>query len=369
MATHSRSLPQWGGAWGISAIGAMLLVAALAAGSRLLTAEALSLYPIAESIVVLGLCGTVLASGYRLRRSYLTDRELWRIAIWVSLGVILLIGLTTWQLLTQIRGGATLRDPLVTLVMTQTVGATVGLVVGTYHVQSLRNERRAENATAKATEARAAQDQLAFVHTLVRHHLRNGMHVIQSYARHLESHVDDEGATHLETIQRRSERLVALVDELRPLAEAIDADERLEPTALATLVEREAAHFEITRPESSIEIEADRDVSVRADSLLSAAVENLLRSAIERSAVREPTVTIRIDRVRECGRITITASGPVLDGGFDRHVLDAARDSIDGSDVDVHVAREVLERYDGRLSVERDGGPRFVVRLPVATEA
>lgn len=371
MAAHSRSRPRWGGAWGVSAIGAVLLVAALAYGGRQLTAEALAPYPIAEAGVLIGLCGTILATGVWLRESEFTDNDLWRIAIWVSLGIILLVGLTAWQLLTQISGGVTLRDPLLTLVVTQTVGATAGLLVGLYHVQSLRNARAAERATAAAEEAHDVQDQLTFVHTLVRHHLRNGMHVIQSYVHLLEDHVDEEGAPHLETIDRRSQRLVGLVDEMQPLTAAIDPDSCLEPTNVVDLLEREAAHVAVTHPDCRIDISGVEDVAVRADSLLPAAIETLLRGVIERSAVEGPAVTVSVADDEEC-RITMAASGPALDGGIDQHLLASAqRDSVTDAapsegDADLQVAREVLDRYDGDLTVDRrTSGPRFVLTLPV----
>lgn len=370
MAAHSRSRPQWGGAWGVSAIGAALLVAALAYSSRQLTTEALSLYPIVEAGVLVTLCGTVFGTGYWLRDSEFTDRDLWRIAIWVSLGIILLVGLTTWQLLTQVSGGVTLRDPLLTLVVTQTVGATAGLLVGLYHVQSLRNARAAENAAAAAAEARVVQDQVTFVHTLIRHHLRNGMHVIQSYVQLLDDHVDQAGTTHLETIQRRSQRLVRLVDEMQPLASAIDPDSHREPTEIVSLLEREAKHFAVTHPDCRIEISGSEDVVVQADSLLPAAVETLLRGVIERSAVASPTVVISVtDDEQQC-QVTIGASGPALDGGIDQHFLASAQateEAPPADEPDLHVARKVIERYDGDLSVDEQAPePKVVLRLPVA---
>lgn len=365
MATHSRLQPRRGGAWGVSAIGATLVVGALAYGSRQLTTSPVSVYPTVETLLLVGLGGTVLGTGYWLERSDLTDGDLWRIAVWVSLGIILLVGLTMWQLLTQVRGGATVRDPLLTMVVTQTVGATAGLLVGIYHVQSLRNARAAESAVAAAQQAQAAQDQLTFVHTLVRHHLRNGMHVIQSYVRHLEPHVDGDGRPHLRTIEQRSRRLVRLVDEMRPLAAAIDPDEQLESTDVTALVEHEAAHFQVTHPETAIEFEpADSAPTVQADSLLSAAIETLLRGAIERSGVRGPTVTVAVRDDTDRCRVSIEASGPVVDGGIDRRFrTDGATD--DGWDADLNVARQVLERYDGALTVDTAAaGPRFLVDLP-----
>jgi len=368
MATHSRSRPRWGGARGVSAIGAALLVAALAYGSRQFATEALALSPVVEVGLVVALCGTVLGTGHWLQDSEFTDRDLWRVAIWVSLGIILLVGLTTWQLLTQVSGGVTLRDPLTTLVVTQTVGATAGLLVGLYHVQSLRNARAAENAAAAAAEAEAVQEQLAFLHALVRHHLRNGMHVIQSYVRLLDDHVDDSGTEHLETIERRSQRLVRLVDEMEPLATAIDPDSRYQSVDVCVLLEREASHFAVTHPDCRIDVSGPDGVTVRADSLLSAAIETLLRGAIERSAVNGPTVEVDITTNDGQCRIETTASGPALDGGIDQHFLASAHstDSVSAGDTDLQVAREVVERYDGDLTVDdRASRPRFVLTLPI----
>lgn len=370
MAAHSRSRPRWGGAWGVSAIGAALLVAALAYGGRQFSTDALALYPLVEVGMVVTLCGTILGTGYWLHDSEFTDGDLWRIAIWVGLGIILLVGLTVWQLLTQVSGGAELEDPLLTLVVTQTVGATAGLLVGLYHVQSLRNARAAENAAAAAEEAQAVQEQLAFVHDLVRHHLRNGMHVIQSYTRLLDEHVDDSGAAHLETIERRSQRLVRLVDEMAPLATAIDPDDRQSSVNVRALLERETSHFTVTHPDCRIDVSGPDDVLVRADSLLSAAIETLLRGVIERSAVSGPTVDVEVSTADGQCHIEMAASGPALDGGIDHHLLTSSQrgPTADESagDTDLHVAREVVERYDGELTVDdRTSRPRFVLTVPI----
>ncbi|MEF8826017.1 MAG: HAMP domain-containing sensor histidine kinase [Halapricum sp.] len=364
MATRSRTTPWRGGAWSVSAIGTALVFAALAYGGRRLGTDT-SMYPVVETGVLLGLGGTVLCTGRWLRRSDLADRDLWRIAVWVSLGIILLVALTVWQLLTQVQGGATLRNPLLTLVVTQSVGATAGLLVGIYHVRSLRNARAAENATAAAEEALATQDQLEFVHMLVRHHMRNGMQVIQSYTNRLEPHVDGEGASHLATIQRRSERLVKIVEELQPVTDALEPDGRLRPTDLATVVEREAEHAALIHSESSIVATTPQtEPYVRADSLLPAAFETLFRHAVDHSGDRDPTVEATVECDADVCRVTILASGPAVDGGIDRAFQTSVADD---EDAGLHIARKVLDRYGGTLSVGREnGGPRYTVELPLA---
>lgn len=367
MATRSRTTPWGGGAWGVSAIGTVLVLTALAYGTERVGTSA-AMYPVVETAVLLGLGGTVLGTGRWLQRSDLAERDLWRIAVWVSLGIILLVSLTVWQLLTQVRGGGTLRNPMLTLIVTQTVGATAGLLVGIYHVRSLQNARAAENASAAAAEAQATQDQLAFIHTLIRHHMRNGMQVIQSYATRLEPHVDGEGATHLTTIQRRSERLVRIVEEMQPLTDALEPDGQLHPTGLTTIIERESEHVELTHSESSITVtEPDAEPYVRADSLLSAAVETLLRCAIEHSGTHGPAVEVTVERDVDTCRVTIAASGPIVDGGIEQRLV--ARAQTD-EDAGLQIARRILDRYDGSLTVtNRTEGPEYTVELPLADPA
>jgi signal transduction histidine kinase len=368
MATHSRQRSRRGGAWGVSAIGSGLAVGALAYGLQSVQSTGIQLfYPAVEVLLLLALAGTVAVAGAWLHRSDLPAIECWRVASWVGLGVITLVGLTTWQLLTQVRGGATLHDPLLTLLVTQTVGATLGLLVGIYHVRAVENARAAEDAAAAASDARAAQSQLAFVHSLLRHHLFNGMQVIQSYTTRLAENVDDEGREDLETIQRRSERLVTLVENMQPLARTLTDSDRLHGLDVESTIRDEVEHVEIGPHGATVTVDGpERPVAVQADSLLPTVFENLLRSAIERSAVASPEVDITIRPTGDACEVVVAATGPAVEQGIDRRFLAAARpDTAHDDDIDLHLVRELLDRYDGSLTVA-ESGPKFVVRLPLA---
>lgn len=365
MATHSRTTRR-GGAWGVSVLGIGLAAGAIAYG----VAQAdWSLYPIVEILLLLGLAGTVAATGAWLARSDLPEHQCWRVASWVGIGIITMVGLALWLLLTQVRGGAQLSNPLLTLVVTETVGATMGLLVGVYNVRAVQNANVANKAAVAAGEARAEQGQLAFVHSLLRHHLFNGMQVIQSYTRRLSNHVDPEGQPHLDTIRRRSERLVTLVENMQPLARTLSEGDRLEPTDVTDTIDGEATLLAVTRPGVSVEVDTPEEpVLVQADSLLAAAFENLLRGAIERSAVADPTVNVTVESDGDSCTVTVAASGPSLDGGIDRQFLLAGQTD-GGADVDLFIVEELLERYDSTL--ENDSGPEgptFIVTLPLAQQ-
>jgi signal transduction histidine kinase len=366
MAVHQRWQRRRGGAWGITLIGVALGGATLAYGFRIVQTNVQSLvYPVIDFLTLLVLAGTVAYAGHRLATSDLGNDHLWQIAVWVGLGVIFMWLLSAWQLLMQLRHGVALVDPLIGFVVTQSVGAVAGLLVGVYHVHTVTNVRHAQ---AQAAQAQTREDRLAFLHTLLRHHLFNGMQVIQSYTDRLHDHVDDAGRSHIETIQTRSDRLVTLVENMDVLVHSLSEQVSLEPVDLVATARQEATHLDRTNGSTSITVTGPESLSIQADRLLPAAIENLLRSTIEHSDARPLALTVAIGVDAEMATLSISAP----DHELGDHVPDPHERSVDAvgdtDQLDVFIARELIDRYGGTLTISDDDHRTFEVQFPLAQE-
>lgn len=367
MVSYRSGLARRGGAWGVSLIGIALVGAAFAYAVAVRT-TAVFVYPLVDFLVLIALASTVTYSGYWLGQSDIESTDLWRIASFVGLGVILLATLMAWNLLAQIRMGGILREPLNTLVITQTIGAVLGLLVGIYHVETIRIARRAERAEAAAAEAREAREQLEFLNNLLRHHLLNGVHVIRSYSSLLSGHVDDTGEDHLSTIQRRSDRLVTLVDNIRVLAESVADDDRLEPHDLNAALEAEVEVVEHAYENAVIDYDnSPEPVYVRADRLLPAVFENLLRNAVEHNTASTPQVTIDVTANEDTTVVQIDDNGPGVSPGIEQRFLERTDvpAPVAEEGTGLYIANRLVESYGGEIRVEQHetDGAYFLVEL------
>lgn len=372
MSLHSSVRLRRGGAWGISLIGVALVGAAAAYGVALKTTAEGLFYPLADFLLVVALASTVAYSGYWLGQSDIANPQLWKIAISVGLGIILMATLMAWQLLAQLRMGGTIQAPMGALVLTQAVGAVVGLLFGVYHVQAVRTARRARRAERAASEAREANQQLEFLNHLLRHHLLNGVQVIQSYATLLSDSVDEDGRSHLDVIERRSDRLALLVDNIQVLVRSLADDEPLEPRSLADAVQSEVEVVERTYEGATVNVSGVDDApQVRADELLPAVFENLLRNAIEHNTATEPRVEVRVERTDRRAVVRIDDNGPGVSRGIEEKFLEDASvaNPVAEEGTGLYISNRLVERYDGDIHLEEsDGdGARFVVELPLAS--
>ncbi|MEA5406292.1 HAMP domain-containing sensor histidine kinase [Haloarculaceae archaeon H-GB2-1] len=357
---------------GVTLLGISLVGAALAYAVSVDTETGGLLYPLVDFLVLVSLASTVTYSGYYLGKSDVEPKQLWTVATSVGLGIIVMATLMGWQLLAQLRMGGVVQAPLVLLVVTQSVGAVIGLLVGIYHIETIRKERKLQEARTAAREAREENDQLEFLNHLLRHHMFNGVQVVRSYATILGDHVDESGQSHIETIQYRSDRLVAIVDNMRVLVQSLTDDHHLDPQSLATAIENEIEVLGQTYDQATFEVHGLDDQYVSADSLLPAVFENLLRNAIEHNTATDPHVTVRVETTDETVAVHIIDNGDGPPDGIEEKFLQSAelRDPTAKEGTGLYIANRLVTKYGGDIHLEDDAGTdsaRFVVELPLAT--
>jgi len=215
------------------------------------------------------------------------------------------------------------------------------------------------------------RDDLATLIRLLRHDVRNDLHLAMGNAEMLREHVDEEGTQHVETILESVCHAVDLADTAREMAQLMleEESDQLKVTLSGCL--RSAIETCRSAHDHAV-IDVDRalpDRSVRATALLESVFDNLLQNAIRHNDTERPEVTVSVDTTDEAAIVRIADNGPGIPDELKTHVFERGRkgSESDGTGVGLYLVETLLSEYGGEIRVE-DNDPRgavFVVSLPL----
>ncbi|MFW5950430.1 MAG: ATP-binding protein [archaeon] len=213
--------------------------------------------------------------------------------------------------------------------------------------------------------------QLELLNQVLRHDIRNDMHVILAWAEFLETHVESEGEEMLDRILSSGQHVVELTDIAKTIVEGIftDVDPQLEPVEipsfLTQVIERRRETFDC----ATISVDGDiPDVAVNANEMLSAVFRNLINNAIQHNDSDEPTVAIAADERDGSVQIRVADNGPGIRPERRVEIFDRDVKGLDseGTGMGLYLVDELIEMYDGSIRIEANEprGSVFVVELP-----
>ncbi|WP_439028253.1 PAS domain S-box protein [Haloarchaeobius sp. DT45] len=214
------------------------------------------------------------------------------------------------------------------------------------------------------------RERLEFMNRIIRHNLLNGMNVVDARAGMLEGHVDEEMATHLDTVQTRIADMIDLIETMRAFMRAIveGKEHEPEPTDLAAVLESEVEKAADAYDDARFEWREFPQVTVLADDLLSEVFENLLTNAVQHNDASSPVVEIRTEVDPETVAVEVRDNGPGIDEQLRDAVFEKGRKGFDspGTGFGLYLVREILNSYGGRVEAENapGGGAVFTVYLP-----
>lgn len=309
-------------------------------------------------VLTVGPGGIVVALGHRLERFDIEGDLYSRILAWsvAGAGAFLFITLlVTWMY--AYSESAVVLDAF-SLQVGAGVGAATGSVVGISEARTITREREAARERSAATAAAEQREKLRFLNNLLRHHVLNGLQIIQGNAEMLRVEHDPECA---DTIIERSDAIAELVRNVRTLVAADTIDPKREPIDLTALLRRELTAIEELHPDAVIEADIPEGLQVLAGRFLQAVFENLLCNAAEHNDATTPKMTVEAERLGEQVRVCIADNGPGIED-----VTDAFEPGDSGTrGVGLHLVRRLITRYDGEISVESgDSGTIVEVALP-----
>lgn len=279
------------------------------------------------------------------------------VARWVVGGIVALTLLGAWASYESLLAGDLLAARP-TFLLAGNLGILFGAVAGI-------NRARARRNAALARRERAQREGLVTLNHLLRHHVLNGMTIIDGYADELRQ----EGASedHVDVIERQSDRVVTLVENVQTLVQSVSGTTDVTPIDLAANVERTVADARETYPAATIDVDLE-PATVSANEYVRAVVDNLLANAIEHHD-GDPHVEVTLD-AGDPVVLRVADDGPgVSEAIRDSFVgTDGVATGISGDGMGLYLVDTLVSGYGGSVTIEsrEPRGTVVTVELPRA---
>jgi len=217
------------------------------------------------------------------------------------------------------------------------------------------------------------REQLELLNRVLRHDIRNDMHVILAWAEALDSHIDSDGEEMLDRVLTSGQHVVELTDIAKTIVEAIfeEEDISLEPIDVGRLLETVIETRKETFDQATIRM-ADRPpaVTVEANEMLSALFRNLINNAVQHNDSDEPRVTISSQVDDDSVRIRVADNGPGISDDQRDRIFDSNEKGLEsqGTGMGLYLVTNLVDMYDGSVWIEDNEphGAVFVVELPTS---
>ena len=223
-------------------------------------------------------------------------------------------------------------------------------------------------AVTEITDRVRAKEREEFLHSLVRHDVRNKEQVVHGYLERAAESDLPEGAaedvaTALETIEESTE----IIEKVGALARAEEAEGPTEEVALRPLVDSVVERHEQRAAERGVSLEATGEAPrVTAGPLLQELLTNLLGNALDHADA--DTVRVVLGDRPSGAVVTVEDDGDGLPTDDPEAVLERGfkRGRNAGAGLGLHLVATIAESYGGRVDVRESelGGARFDVYLP-----
>lgn len=242
------------------------------------------------------------------------------------------------------------------------LGANLGILFGA--VAGINRARARRNAELVRRE-RAQREGLVTLNHLLRHHVLNGMTIIDGYADELRH----EGASeeYVGVIEHQSERVVTLVENVQTLVDSVSGTTDTTAVDLTATVEHAVADIRETYPGATVDVDLE-PAAVRANQYVRSVVDNLLANAVEHHD-GDPRVEVTLQagdpvvlRVADDGP---GVPDPIRDS-FER--ADGVATGLSGDGMGLYLVDTLVSSYGGTASIDpRDPrGTVVTVELPRA---
>lgn len=247
------------------------------------------------------------------------------------------------------------------------VGAAGGFLVGYVEARAIQREVAATAAVVRAEQLEEDRELLAYLSDLLRHEVLNSTQIIGGHATLLLEDADDSTRASLETIDRESEELTAVIDDIRAMLNATRTSADRAVVALDDILSDEVAKLERQFDGAEIDVEATvpDDVRVAGNEGIRWIFANVLENAVEHNDSDSPRVEVTVATTSETVTVRIADDGPGIPAPV-RETLFERR--TDNHGLGLYLVRILATRYGGRVDLAETGpeGSVFTVTLPRA---
>ncbi|MFB6195595.1 MAG: ATP-binding protein, partial [Haloplanus sp.] len=226
---------------------------------------------------------------------------------------------------------------------------------GTDIVGAMSLSRDITDRVERKQELEHERERLELLIRLIRHNFLNSLNVVDARLALLEGRVDYEVSDHLDTAQERTAEMIDLVETIRGLTNAtIESDEHeLEPVSVRSVLSEEVESVATTYPDAEFTVGDLPRVDVRADNLLGEALGNVLHNAVQHNDKSTPRVTVDATATEETVTISIADNGPGIPADLEAKVFEKGTRGFQspGTGFGLHIVREIVDSYDGEITV------------------
>jgi signal transduction histidine kinase len=336
VAAHAPSL--------IAILGGTVIVVSLANFLSDVTAVGVGPFP----VLALGLCLVLsvglLGLGYWLAESDLEVRDSWTVVRWCLGGMVGFVALSSLSVGIRLAEGRVVGEAVLTVLVTGAGGGIGGGVAGVYYARANRAAREADH----------RRDALVFLNSHLRHNVLNATQVIRGYSTLLAQQTDDT-EEYLEPIERRSDAISSLIDDVKELADIFSGEHEPAPTDISTIVLQEVQTVRAAHGEATFEVDVPSELYVMATGAVSAVFANLLRNAVEHHDAASPTVSVSVEETGRTVSVHVADDGPGIRDEVKTYLFESGVESGEGRGI--ALVKTLMNHYGGEVDV-RDNEPR-----------
>lgn len=348
----------------VAALGLVFVVAGVTLWSQSVLPNTNAIQAVLYELVVHVLFGgIILVLGVHIERSELAHEERFTVMVWCFSGFLFFLALAVWSELGALLSGEFSAAFVSQVVQLGSMGGAFGVIAGVNHGRSERNRRLAERNDDQ-------RETLVLLTRLLRHDIRNDMMAINGHADIVAEHVDPEGESSLEIIQRRSDAIVRLLRDTDTLVETLGAEREFERVDLSTVLDDELASIADSHPDVAIDADVPNGLWVVADGLVHQLFSNLLGNAVAHNDTEELTVRVEAERNGDTVETIVADSGSGIPETYREEFFELGEqgEGSDGDGLGLYLVSRLADVYGGEVTLDDapEGGARFRVELPAA---
>ncbi|RQG98778.1 ATP-binding protein [Natrarchaeobius oligotrophus] len=351
--------------WTVSAFGALSAIALFVWKALFLSLDDAVSLALGFAVIVVPSLALVWA-GYRLERGDVPPERYRRIVAWTagcSVG-FLAVNVPPMVLFPWYGIEGTLGWVHFSIVM----GAVAGFAIGYVEARSIQQEVEATAAAVRAEQLEYEREMLRYLNDLLRHEVLNSAQIVGGHASLLlAEEPDDRTRSHLETIQRRSESLEDVIDDVRTMLDANECPTENGAVDLSDLVAETVASFRSTYDRATVDATVPASAVVVGNAGVRRIVWNLLENAVEHHDGERPRIDLRVEATADAVVLRVTDDGPGIPEER-RGSLFQRKSRNHG--LGLYLVRILANRYGGDVELVETGpdGTTVAVTLPRADD-
>jgi len=213
------------------------------------------------------------------------------------------------------------------------------------------------------------RNDLKVLNQMVRHDIRNNLHIVVSYAKMLTDNVENEDEEYLQKVIDSGTEAIDITQTAGEVTKAMLRSEAdLTPRNLPSVLEGEISQVRENHERALVSAEETLpDINIMADEMLESVFRNLLSNAITHNDKELPEVTVSATIDEEVVRVRIADNGPGIPDTQKGQIFCEGEKGLNsgGTGIGLYLVQTLVDRYDGAVWVEDNEpeGSVFIVEL------